>query len=142
MTNESLNACPHGLIYEGQCKLCPPPHGTASEISDDKAVQANWLSKIRMELHYPECWDTVAYPTIFDALFEIAGCSECRPPKPVLSVSLEKCAIAMAQGNIDGMPAQIAENFDWPYGFSDHNKANFRQLAKAVLDAAGVKYVD
>lgn len=32
-------------------------------------------------MHYPKCWDTVAYPTLFDALNELAGCvgcSECK----------------------------------------------------------------
>lgn len=29
-------------------------------------------------LHYPECWDTAAYPTLLDAVAEIhEGCSTC-----------------------------------------------------------------
>ncbi len=32
-------------------------------------------------LHYPDCWDTMAYPTIYDALWEIAACSEHPPEK-------------------------------------------------------------
>jgi hypothetical protein len=34
-------------------------------------------------LHYPECWDTAAYPTLHDAVHEAlawAGCSVCAPP--------------------------------------------------------------
>jgi hypothetical protein len=34
-------------------------------------------------LHYPECWDTAAYPTLHDAIHEAlawAGCSVCTPP--------------------------------------------------------------
>ena len=34
-------------------------------------------------LHYPECWDTAAYPTLHDAIHEAlawAGCSVCAPP--------------------------------------------------------------
>jgi len=31
-------------------------------------------------LHYPDCWDTAAYPTLVDAIMEslaCSGCSEC-----------------------------------------------------------------
>ncbi len=35
------------------------------------------IELIAKELHYPECWDTMAYPTIYDALMEMARCSEC-----------------------------------------------------------------
>ncbi len=34
-------------------------------------------------LHYPECWDTAAYPTLHDAIHEAlawSGCSVCTPP--------------------------------------------------------------
>ena len=28
--------------------------------------------------HYPECWDTMAYPTLYDAVFEMRGpCTTC-----------------------------------------------------------------
>ena len=40
-----------------------------------------WLDKIARELHYPNCWDTTAYPTIWDAIYEIAKCSGEHPPK-------------------------------------------------------------
>jgi hypothetical protein len=32
-------------------------------------------------IHYPRCWDTAAYPTLADAIWEAltwAGCSECQ----------------------------------------------------------------
>lgn len=38
---------------------------------------------IAKAIHYPACWDTMAYPTLFDALHELAGCvgcSECKHP--------------------------------------------------------------
>jgi len=34
------------------------------------------LNKI---MHYPECWDTAAYPTVLDAVTEVFECSECTP---------------------------------------------------------------
>ncbi len=36
--------------------------------------------KLASQIHYPDCWDTMAYPTLEDALWEIIGhqeCSEC-----------------------------------------------------------------
>lgn len=42
-------------------------------------VERELLGDIARELHYPECWDTVAYPSIFNALLEIAACNECKP---------------------------------------------------------------
>jgi len=36
------------------------------------------LEKIASLIHYPECWDTVTYPTLFDAINEIGiQCSAC-----------------------------------------------------------------
>lgn len=43
------------------------------EISDERMI------RIAKELHYPECWDTAAYPTIYDAIIEASRCSECNP---------------------------------------------------------------
>ena len=31
--------------------------------------------ELAARLHYPQCWDTVAYPTLADALREVADCS-------------------------------------------------------------------
>jgi hypothetical protein len=31
-------------------------------------------------MHYPECWDTSAYPTVLSALIESSqGCTDCNP---------------------------------------------------------------
>jgi len=35
------------------------------------------LSEISAALHYPERWDTSAYPTMLDAIKEISECSKC-----------------------------------------------------------------
>jgi len=37
------------------------------------------LARIGDALHYPKCWDTVAYPTIIDAIKEINHCTQCKP---------------------------------------------------------------
>lgn len=34
------------------------------------------LEDIAKEMHYPDCWDTAAYPSLYDALYEMASCSE------------------------------------------------------------------
>jgi len=58
-------------------------HGTDAEFGiASKAWQAcaeikdAELNKI---MHYPECWDTAAYPTVLDAVSEVFKCSECNP---------------------------------------------------------------
>ena len=50
-------------------------------------------------LHYPECWDTAAYPTLHDAIHEAlawAGCSVCTQPaaqrKPLTDVTIKEWA--------------------------------------------------
>ena len=48
-------------------------------------VGDGWMEKIAKKLHYPECWDTAAYPTIYDALYELASCVD--HPKPKVDVS-------------------------------------------------------
>ena len=35
------------------------------------------LKQIADAIHYPDCWDTMAYPTLLSAIEEI-GCSECK----------------------------------------------------------------
>lgn len=54
---------------------------------------ADWAQMI----HYPECWDTAAYPELRDAIHEAlawSGCSVCKPstaperkPMPILEVN-------------------------------------------------------
>lgn len=43
----------------------------------------NELSALAAAIHYPECWDTAAYPDLISALREVtasAGCSVCKSP--------------------------------------------------------------
>lgn len=32
------------------------------------------IKEIALHIHYPECWDTMAYPTLADAVCEITHC--------------------------------------------------------------------
>jgi len=36
----------------------------------------NGIDEIERAIHYPECWDTMTYPTLLDAIKEL-GCNEC-----------------------------------------------------------------
>lgn len=45
---------------------------------DEPQNGGEWLTKIRKEMHYPECWDTTAYPSVWHALYEMVECSECK----------------------------------------------------------------
>jgi hypothetical protein len=67
------------------------PYGVGLQIKAMKALQsalaspatapefpADWAQMI----HYPECWDTAAYPELRDAIHEAlawSGCSVCKP---------------------------------------------------------------
>ncbi len=40
--------------------------------------QAEELQAIANKIHYPDCWDTMTYPTLLDAVHECYdGCCEC-----------------------------------------------------------------
>jgi len=43
------------------------------------------LEQIAKHIHYPECWDTMAYPTLADAVREITCCDpeQCTHNKEV-----------------------------------------------------------
>ena len=44
-------------------------------------TQTTPRDKLAAQIHYPECWDTAAYPSLEDALWEVMGdqeCSECK----------------------------------------------------------------
>lgn len=45
-------------------------------LSDD--VDRGFHDRVAALYHYPECWDTMAYPTLYDAVFEVRGpCTTC-----------------------------------------------------------------
>ncbi|WP_179254799.1 hypothetical protein [Burkholderia sp. AU15512] len=46
--------------------------------------------KLAQAIHYPECWDTVAYPTVESALREVYvafRCQQCEQPEPCAEVT-------------------------------------------------------
>ena len=67
-------------------------------------------------LHYPECWDTAAYPILHDAIHEAlawSGCSVCTPP-----------AAQPPQRTWVGLTDD--DDIDWEEG------GNLRDLVKAI----------
>lgn len=40
------------------------------------------LEDIAKSIHYPECWDTMAYPNVWTAIWEMARCAICSECKP------------------------------------------------------------
>jgi hypothetical protein len=53
----------------------------AETVSRGDVIDQWQNDRIAELLHYPQCWDTAAYPTLADAMIEVAGaagCSECK----------------------------------------------------------------
>jgi hypothetical protein len=60
--------------------------------------------KLADAIHWPDCWDTMAYPTLFDALAEISSCTseDCtrRKPCPVCGqIGFHKMSCDYKEGN-------------------------------------------
>lgn len=79
---KNLDAAFQDTLIHGQGFIKAKRHIPHDEIF--KSASDLWLDKIAKELHYPDCWDTMAYPTIYDALYEMASCSECSEGQRVL----------------------------------------------------------
>lgn len=66
----NLITSPEGCTAVDARKLREYNHGLA----DDLYKLQMELCELSAAIHYPECWDTMAYPTLLDALIEI-GCN-------------------------------------------------------------------
>jgi hypothetical protein len=51
--------------------------GQIKDLEQQLKTFQNEITKLGEAIHYPDCWDTVAYPTLFDALSEINNCNYC-----------------------------------------------------------------
>ena len=58
--------------------------GVIYDIFKDCSKAESQLKKIAEQIHYPECWDVAAYPTVADAVIESMSCNpaDCQKPKP------------------------------------------------------------
>lgn len=86
--------------------------------------KAQMQVKIAEAIHYPRCWDTAAYPTLFDALYEMAGCCGC-----------SECKYAGKNPDADQKPTvrEISKDFDLTAARLD---LEFAHGAKAGWNAA------
>lgn len=53
-----------------QCPTC------AAHFAEVERLEAE-LNRIASNIHYPECWDTMAYPTLADAVCGSTRCEQC-----------------------------------------------------------------
>lgn len=44
-------------------------------------IMADDANHLAEAIHYPKCWDTIAYPRLSDAIIEIIGCAGCNECK-------------------------------------------------------------
>lgn len=44
-------------------------------------MNSETIERIAVLIHYPGCWDTAAYPTLEDAMLEVAAWSKCECQK-------------------------------------------------------------
>ncbi len=59
-------------------KLCEAQIIFVEKTSIAKQVQADKDIQVLAEaIHYPDCWDTMAYPTLLSAITEVNHCTTC-----------------------------------------------------------------
>lgn len=63
---------PADIYYQYQCALRRSNYFQQSTLN-----LAAKLTEIATAIHYPQCWDTAAYPTLFSAINEMAHCTTC-----------------------------------------------------------------
>ena len=61
------------------------------------------MAEVARRMHYPECWDTAAYPSLVSALLEMASCSD----HPAV-----KDWDARAEGKLAGQNAKLHHDVD------------------------------
>ena len=73
------------------------------------------LAIIASRLHYPQHWDTIAYPTLADAVLEVlpGGCPECSPPECQRCQQLERDNAELREKLTNGADAAIGCEACW-----------------------------
>jgi hypothetical protein len=83
------------------------------------------VPSIAQAIHYPECWDTAAYPTVEDALRELYAWFKCSNEECTRALTAAVTEIEVAQtyrdmqtlGNVRGVGHM--EALQWSKGVSD-----------------------
>lgn len=83
LCGEPMPAGEEMFMYHGHSGNCPkPPLPRAVKPTYDELETALTAARaeaeaLRKALHWPECWDTAAYPTLESAAREVFECNEC-----------------------------------------------------------------
>ena len=74
--------CSSEVDRDGWCPKCETGVTLPSVFSDCDISPESQMKAIAEHIHYPECWDTMAYPTLASAVCEITCCDpvQCSHP--------------------------------------------------------------
>lgn len=71
-----VHTMPRKKITQIRCSACGFGRGGAEKWNTRAQARANAQGEA-VAIHYPDCWDTAAYPTVADALAEVYGSFKC-----------------------------------------------------------------
>ncbi len=116
-----------GLRFpDGDCPSCDPERAPPAEAAPDpldalrdagaKAEQAaidSWAKSPRYDiarkLHYPEHWDTAAYPTLESAIWESLALNKCSECYPMVEVAPAPASEPQAEPQPEAIPIAPVE---------------------------------
>ena len=93
------------------------------------------IEEVKTALHYPECWDTMAYPTLLDAIKEISNCTVCNASPDTLSKTPIDCLT-----DIYGFITSLQTQEIIPILGKIKNVDDFGKIAKKLYKAAGQQF--
>ena len=64
-----------GIQYVEDCMSGKAAFSDSSLFAGCVTSLEGQMKEIALHIHYPECWDTMAYPTLSSAVCEIGGCN-------------------------------------------------------------------
>jgi len=65
-----------------ECKICGKLDKTGHKCTPVETASTT-IEQVAKLIHYPECWDIAAYPTLLSAIKEVhQGCIECKHKEP------------------------------------------------------------
>ena len=101
---------------------------TRQPASEGRQAEGAVLAKA---LHYPDCWDTAAYPTLESAIHEAAAwkCSVCNPTQPPSS------PVEARQGS-EGLSDAKLEADALKYGTTVEYQREYRQSSRDIAAMA------
>lgn len=85
---------------------------TSSAVEAVMEAGSQALNDLAKTIHYPECWDTVAYPTLETACKEIEGSFQCQEnhPEDIVRRTLDLIEDAKKAGMVKETQAALSDN--------------------------------